>query len=308
MGGGGNGIGELGEVVLVNNRTLEKIFVTTEVLESYTGTHTPIGVVVIPASHDIYSLEIVDNRMPESAGVMALMGMSSKTPETGGTSETTIKFNNTDTELTIKRFRVLNVVSDLTSNKLSTTSQSGGLLPSTIKTQTFTELSADGKAKYSNMYSSSGPILPSPYLADGSRNEVYYSRQLSSENALSDFNGDSNTKNIISELGQDALAAYCCSRFSPLGTNPGDWYIPSCGEFGYVVARFAEINSAISAVRKAFGSKFGCLLVSSGSTYFVSTCQTSNKFYLLSTIYGQVTTGSSTSSFPTRAFTRIRPK
>jgi hypothetical protein len=45
-------------------------------------------------------------------------------------------------------------------------------------------------------------------------------------------------------------AACCCRRFSTIGTNPGDWYLPAVGELAYLPVRLKEINLSLIALEK----------------------------------------------------------
>ena len=44
--------------------------------------------------------------------------------------------------------------------------------------------------------------------------------------------------------------ACCCRRFSTIGTNPGDWYLPAIGELAYLPVRLKEINLSLMALEK----------------------------------------------------------
>lgn len=81
-------------------------------------------------------------------------------------------------------------------------------------------------------------------------------------NALSDFNGKQQTDAIIATRGtkdyenwkpssgktEDYPAASCCDMYHTVGTRQGDWYLPSCGELGYVIARMNLINEALNKI------------------------------------------------------------
>ena len=88
---------------------------------------------------------------------------------------------------------------------------------------------------------------------------------MSNLNALADFNGVENTEILIglasgqtgwetsetitnSYSGGCFPAACCCWRYSTEGTSQGDWYLPACGELGYVCARRGAINAALTYV------------------------------------------------------------
>lgn len=107
------------------------------------------------------------------------------------------------------------------------------------------------------------PYTVSPYATDGSFYSDYVRVISGYNNALSDFNGKSNTEAIVAALGDTGgEAAKACSLYCTVGTSAGDWYLPSCGELAYVLPRFNIIKSALTACS-------GVLL--NTSTYFSST-------------------------------------
>ena len=148
----------------------------------------------------------------------------------------------------------------------------------------------DTSAKY---YNTKIEPSPSPYLTDGSRNPLYYqtSSPSTTTNTLSDFDGVGNT-NVLTGLatGEDWKnatsitnnsrsnyypAACCCWRYHTVGTNQGDWYLPACGELGYLCARFKTINNAIQYLID-LGFSDSCSLVA--STFFCSSSEYSSNF------------------------------
>jgi hypothetical protein len=167
-------------------------------------------------------------------------------------------------------------------------------------------------------YSSSGrTAAPSPYLTDGSRNSQYYTN---GNNALSDFDGVGNTK-ILTDLATAQSdwktatsitnskdsgyypAACCCWRYKPTGTVQGNWYLPACGELGYLCARLKAINNAIQYLIDS-GFSDSCSLVA--SYYFWS----SNEYGSGNARYvgmsdGRVGNGNKSSSNYVRAFLRV---
>ena len=128
-------------------------------------------------------------------------------------------------------------------------------------------------------YNNSEKYIPSPYNNDDTRNPEYYrtSSPSSPANAMSDFNGKENTK-IITDLataqsdwktaetimneqnGGYYPAACCCWRYHTEGTKQGDWYLPACGEFGYIMPKFNKINEAITKLINGYGRNFGVVL------------------------------------------------
>ena len=47
--------------------------------------------------------------------------------------------------------------------------------------------------------------------------------------------------------------ACACSRFSTVGTKPGDWYLPAEGELAFIIARHVAINNSINLIASKGG-------------------------------------------------------
>lgn len=231
--------------------------------------YTPIGVVVIPTSHDVYGTG--------ECGVMSLKTMSCVTPSEGGISDQLICWGPNDTD--ISTLPNLNQIPfGNTPDGILTSMAPDAYLPSDLFSYTNIQCTYDTDAYY---YSS--PYAPSPYLTDGSRNPGYYQTTApsSSRNALADFDGKGNTQKIISQrgtkdynswkptynVGTDYPAASCCDMFYTIGTNQGDWYLPACGELGYIMPPFKKINNAINNIRTAYDSSIGVELGINRSWY-----------------------------------------
>ena len=224
--------------------------------------YTPIGVVVIPTSHDVYGTG--------ECGVMSLKAMSCDTPSTGGISEQGMYWGVSDIDIS-ELPNLDQVPIGNTSNGIPTGHASYGELPSDIFSYTGIQCAHDTDAYY---FSSSD--VPSPYLTDGSRNPGYYQTTApsSSANALADFDGKGNTQKIITQrgtkdynswtptynVGTDYPAVSCCDMFHTDGTLQGDWYLPACGELGYIMPPFNKINNAIDKIRTVYDSSIGVKL------------------------------------------------
>lgn len=122
----------------------------------------------------------------------------------------------------------------------STGSNSSGRLPS----DKFTGATSfvDSTAKYNT----SSNLIPSPYLGDNKTFNPEYSKEISGNNVLSDFNGLANTE-YLQGLGSDYQAAKYCWSYSD-GKSNLQWYLPAAGELGFLMPRFNAINAAINAV------------------------------------------------------------
>lgn len=309
---------DLGNAILVNKTTLKKISVPVDKLSDYSpNEYEPIGVVVIPTEHNVYGIG--------ECGVMALMSASLNTPDTGQTSNTNITWGAYDTdypELTnfnevIRMGTMNNDISD----DIDGLSLYGYIPLMRNGMSSKFECPHDTKAKYYDNTSSSYGYIPSPYLNDGSRNPDYYDTSFGSNNALSDFAGKSNTefscskataqpdwktdKTLSSKIDAGYYpAACCCWRFHTMGTNQGDWYLPACGELGYIIPRYDMINDTITTLQTHFGKTF-CSLAKGSVSYYWSSSEHSS-IYVRSVGFGNgvVNYGTKSSGNNVRPFLR----
>lgn len=294
-----------GDVLLWDKTNQRKLFTSSNNLSNYPAdSYTPIGVVVIPASHNVYG--------DGSCGVMSLKPMNYDTPSTGGTSEKSMYWGEYGTD--ISALSNLNQVpTGNTSNGIPTGQTSYAYLPSDKFIDT--QCAHDTDAFY---HSSS--YIPSPYLTNGSRNPGYYqtSSPSSSSNALADFDGKGNTQKIITQRGTkdynswkpgrtteaDYPAASCCDMFHTEGTSQGDWYLPACGELGYIIPPFNKINNAIANIREVYGLSVG-VEVGVNNYFWSSTEYSSNYARGITTNLGYVTYGNKNNYNYVRAYLRV---
>ena len=120
----------------------------------------------------------------------------------------------------------------------STGSSSYGYLPSDKFTGKQSYI--DGKTKYN----STSKLIPSPYLGDDKTMNPEYIKEISGNNALSDFNGLENT-NALVNLGPEWIAANAAWNYSD-GISNVQWYLPAMGELGFLMPRFNEINKTLA--------------------------------------------------------------
>ena len=119
-----------------------------------------------------------------------------------------------------------------------------GYLPSDDSSFTGATCACDSIAKYNG----DTPYIPSPYLEDGSQNPGYINTvEATTGNCLSDFDGKGNTAVLVG-LGADYLAANACNQYGTTALPAGSWYLPACGELGYIIPRLNEINNSLQAV------------------------------------------------------------
>ena len=229
--------------------------------------YVPIGVVVVPGSHNVYG--------DGTCGVMSMKAMTCDTPSTGGNSNEIMYWGDYRTYVSslpnLNQAPIVGTISSPGNSSSTITGQTSiAYMPSDLFTSK--QCPHDTNAYYVSRYSHDA-AAPSPYLTDGSRNHGYYqtTSPSSSNNALADFDGIGNTAKIITQRGSkdysswtptynsesDYPAASCCDMFYTEGTQQGDWYLPAMGELGYMMARLKAINEAISKMVTAYGRSYG---------------------------------------------------
>ena len=137
---------------------------------------------------------------------------------------------------------------------------------------------------------------------------------------MSDFDDKNNTK-IITDLatGQsdwktassitnssDANyypAACCCWRYHTDGTKQGQWYLPACGELGYIMPKFKQIQTSINALISAYGNSVGVQLES--YPYWSSSENYYSNVNIINLGYGYVSNAYKSSAYYVRAWLRV---
>ena len=190
-----------------------------------TSLGTPIGVVVIP-----------EGFAPDGkARLISLKGVDINGNQSD--SQVSMKWGPVGTDTSLTNYDRVPTTDNAGST--STGSDSIGHLPSNIFA--WSQSYVDPEAKY---YSSSF-LSPSPYLGDGP-NPEYYKTISGYNNALSDFNGLSNTRTLF-YLGSKYQAARACWNYKD-GASNLQWYLPAMGELGYLMPRFNLINESLTTV------------------------------------------------------------
>lgn len=268
------GGGELGDVLVYNSKTKQKEFLYYTLIDpSMASTYTPIGVVVIPASHNVYGTG--------ECGVMSLKNATDTSVVWGGSNLNDQWIVDVDEIPTLNK--VVSCKLDKSPQDYIISLYDGeSCIPSNYNIISSTTYPLDKNVKYN---STALGLAPSPYLTDGSRNLQYsqITNPSSEENCLAYFNGKENTNIIIKRRGikdyntwipednmVDYPAASYCDMYYTVGTKQGDWYLPTIAELGYVIARLKEIESAISKITSVYGNTYADSF-SRNYTYWSST-------------------------------------
>ena len=221
-------------------------------------TYVPIGLVVVPGSHNVYG--------DGTCGVMSLNHMNCSSPTTGGSAQNMywgVYGTDIDTLENLDKVPYVGSNGSVGDTVIGVTGNA--FLPSDHANFTAVTNPYDPGTKY--YYNDSDKYIPSPYMNDGTFNPNYSmtGSPSSAANCLADFDGKGNTQKIIEVRGSkdysswtpstttqaDYPAASCCDMYFTQGTNQGDWYLPSAGELGYAVVRQQAINDKINELVSA---------------------------------------------------------
>ena len=137
---------------------------------------------------------------------------------------------------------------------------------------------------------------------------------------MSDFDGVGNTKILTgfataedwktassitnNYMGNYYPAACCCWRYHTDGTKQGQWYLPACGELGYIMPKFNQIDQSISALISAYGDSVGVQLDSSYS-YWSSSEYSNDNARRVCTSNGRVDYDTKSFNYYVRAWLRV---
>ena len=256
-----------GDIVLWDGE--KKVVASQDGFSLPTSGYTPIGVVVIPASH------MDDNK----ARMMATRWMSCDDPENGSITYKTMVWG-TATDLSgLTNYTQVPVIAryedestgekvELTSPQEIYTARTYAFLSSDIPSwtgETNPEDEGTRWRKSTSYIDVDNFYAPSPYANDGTPNPLYRATSYSGgsiNNALSYFDGRRQTDVILEARGAkdygswkptnnvpaDFPAASVCDMYHTVGTAQGDWYLPSQAEMGYIVARLIDINNTMTKV------------------------------------------------------------
>lgn len=210
-----------------------------------TNEGTPIGIVAIPSSHNIYG--------DGSCGVMAL-NCEYKMMGTKYSSNPLTNYPNA--------YYINNMgeAQDWDSVQLLDSKQGAWyccFIPSDYPEAEDNRQSLDKSRYYLNTSITNYTALgPSPYNSDGSKNDVYYMKDSQYNNALSDINGSQNTlilKDFVADQYKCEAAIYC-NQYSTEGTNPGDWFLPAIGELTHLISNYSKIQISRDKIVQIYGA------------------------------------------------------
>ena len=303
-------------IVALSNSEGDIKYVTNKNLQTFKNNsedeqYVPIGIVVIPKSHTQVILPDGDPRKGCNI-IMSLKSMNYNTPDEGGTREQEISWGDVNKDIQeLTNYNVVNCYSDTTQDSSMLTTNKYAYLPS----DNYTKMPSNvcPPIKYDFVSTTVSPLIPSPYkVVDGEwlPNEDYYTTRVSTNNALSDFEGPKNTKIITDNVTVENWktvkpiansysegnhpAACCCARFKTTGTHSfvdmlnlnteedteeywkqtKVWYMPACGELGYIMPNFSVNNMALNNINSLYGS--GVAVQLSSSDYYWSSSEDSS--------------------------------
>lgn len=305
-----------GDVLLWDKTNQRKLFTSSDNLSNYPAdSYTPIGVVVIPASHNVYG--------DGSCGVMSIREMNDSTPDEGSTSRQDIVWGHSGTD--ISELTNYNVVCHIGNRGNPQSTIQGTTDRAYLPSDKFDTVQCPHDTDAYYYYNDGDYYIPSPYLTNGERNPLYYqtTSPSSAGNAMSDFDGKNNsqvlwdrataqsnwkTASTITNNSDSGYspAACCCWRYHTEGTSQGDWYLPACGELGYIMPPLNKINDAIGKMRTAYGSSVGVELRTSGY-YWSSTEYSSGSARSVLTLGGNVNHPNKNYGNYVRAFLKVSP-
>ena len=282
------------DICFYDKENNEKIIVSSEDFSANLlplSQFTPIGIVAVPSSH-------TDEGRPR---IVSLAEMNCNTPDSGNvTSHSDMYWGGRGYEVTdLPTKDQYPYLSSLNEDGIVNYATNNCYLPS----DAFSALTENSLNSLEGFYYNYSERMCSPYKEDGSKEPRYFDES-NTGNVLADFDGKSNTEKIlavdnsisttwqtastISNEGSNQYvhpAAQCCWRFHTEGTKQGDWYLPSAGELGYVLARYGSINLSMKTISTKYGEILGHPFV---TNYYSSTQYSSSHAVVISFSYGSV--------------------
>ena len=242
-----------------------------------TDRYTPIGVEVIPRSHmdDGYSR------------IMSLKYMRYDTPKVGGELQYMVfgLYNQPIEGITYKTF--VPCLNESGSYDFGDTQEIKRWVGSNLG---FKYFSSDNYVNsrylpnpftnnyyYGTLPSVSNNYIPSPYTQNMMKNPIFYTENPTNNqpSLIIEMDGKEKTEKILNQLAvnignedwkngdtipnttSDTLnwtmicpPVQCCWMYSTVGTNQGDWYLPSLGELVYTISRLNAVNNSLNHIKQ----------------------------------------------------------
>ena len=293
--------------------------------------YEPIGIVVIPASCSNILYPEGDVRRGKNI-IMSLAPMNYTTPDTGGSSNQVMCWGGYGTDTSLTNFNVVNKY-DSTSEQSTISTNSNAYLPSDEFSGTASKAYPSLKYNDSSNFAPSpfklvgGELVPNEeyYTTQYSTlNALSDFAGPSNTKVLIDLaTAQTDWKTINTAITNNGSANYypaacCCARFgapdnstAPKGTSSflkhntdndgydyskgvtGVWYMPACGELGFIVPHRSMNDNTISNVKTLYNLTN---VVSLGSGYFWSSSEySSGNAWRVYTSNGRVYNGGSKS-------------
>lgn len=299
----------------------------------------PIGIVVIPGEHGVLK---DGSGTTNQCGVMSIVPMSYLTPEVGSINETDMYWGYNLLNIASKSDelgRYDSITNGLLNYNRVACDTLASNKSTQLSSDTYAYIprqdSVGEKPSWNSNASNKG-YAPSPYANDDLKSGDYNTNYGTIEfdngvryNVLADFKGIVNTK-IITDLSKGWKegnisnsyqtsgvypAAQTCARFHTTGTKAfkdcsneelkqgtGFWYLPACGELGYVIPRLFDINDTISKLNQVYGVG---VPLDVESLYWTSSQWGTNGAYGVNMNGGNANSFVKNSNYYVRAFMRL---
>lgn len=279
---------QAGDILLYDFWNMKKKLVSIEdwSIEKYPEKqYCPIGVVVVPKSHNIYN--------NAKYGIMSLVDMDANHPDIGGLNPAKMQWgdNNYDQRL-VKQYLTLSYAS----RDQTILDHPWGYTSNTIYMSSDYLLTSDreiilnpfdiGTAYIKDYYYGLSPYPNSTAYIEQYRNETLSGKKnteliLRSNTGLPTWKVDATLPTNRADNYYPVFS--CVHRFGTSGIDQGDWYLPTIMELGYVAARYKTIDTTLTKLKEAYTDSEISPLVNS-RTLWSSTPQTSTKTWILNLI------------------------
>lgn len=219
---------QVGDVAYVNNpSSLFKIVLFCSIDKWDDSKGTPIGIVVMSA----------DDTPDGYIRIVALTNTIG--------SSTNLSWGPT-TNISLKDYSLIPIVDNDTMEVSYVSYTEGGNMASDSLTGDIDPITDNKSSYFSDVKNN---LIPSPY-SGYERNSIYYT-DVPGSNALSDFDGYTNTQTLVG-LGTGYTAANAAWNYKD-DASACQWYLPAMGELGYMFARIKLIDKSYSKLKGRAG-------------------------------------------------------